>query len=76
MSGSLVDRLVGAVLQAENDLIESDARALGITEQTAHEYEIVYQHHEGRDVYRGIRRNGVFVWDRHPDWPAPDGWQA
>jgi hypothetical protein len=29
-----------------------------------------------RNIYRGIGRNGVFVWDRHPDWPAPDGWQA
>lgn len=63
-----IDEIARSLHRAELDLIESDARALGITESTAHEYEIVHQDHDGQTVYRGIRRDGIWLWDRHPEF--------
>lgn len=65
---------VASMMQAERDLIDADLIALGVTEATAHEYEVVHQHAPdgGMAVYRGIRHRGTWVWDRHPDWPIDD----
>lgn len=65
--------IVHELLKQEAALIEADIRALGITESDAGHYEIVRQESpQGQIVYRGIQKDGVFVWDRYPDWPTPE----
>lgn len=67
----LMHTILDALVLRQVEAFEDEARSLGITEANAHEYEKVDQWHDGVLEYRGIRKDGVWLVDHHPDWPEP-----